>query len=70
MLHVAVILIAVRVFERRGVLTVALACVALTILSYFLSREVFSPRTGFINCAISIAAIIASTYLAPRINRQ
>jgi signal transduction histidine kinase len=63
-LYVAVILIAVRVFERQGVLIVALACVALTILSYFLSREDHSPKTGFINCAISIAAILASTYLA------
>lgn len=63
-LYVAVILIVVRVFERRGVLIVTLACVALTILSYLLSREVHSPRTGFINCVISIAAILASTYLA------
>lgn len=63
-LYVAVILIAVRVFERRGVLIVALTCVALTMLSYFLSREGLSPRTGFINCVISIAAILASTYLA------
>jgi C4-dicarboxylate-specific signal transduction histidine kinase len=65
-LYVAVILIAVRVFERRGVLIVALACVALTTLSYFLSREAFSPRSGFINCVISVAAILASTYLALR----
>jgi signal transduction histidine kinase len=63
-LYVAVILIAVRALERRGVLLVALACVALTILSYFLSREDLSPRSGFINCVISIAAILASTYLA------
>jgi signal transduction histidine kinase len=63
-LYVAVILIVVRVFERRGVLIVALACVALTIVSYFLSREDHSPKTGFINCVISIAAILASTYLA------
>lgn len=65
-LYVAVILIAVRVLERRGVLIVALACVALTIVSYFISREEHSPKTGFINCAISIAAILASTYLALR----
>jgi signal transduction histidine kinase len=63
-LYVAVILIAVRVFERRGVLVVAFGCVALTLLSYFLSREDHSPSTGFINCVISIAAILASTYLA------
>jgi signal transduction histidine kinase len=63
-LYVAVILIVVRIFEQRGVLLVAFSCVALTLLSYFLSREDFSSRTGFINCAISIAAIVASTYLA------
>jgi signal transduction histidine kinase len=65
-LYVAVILIVVRVFDRRGVLLVAAACVALTILSYFLSREDYSPKTGFINCVIGIAAIVASTYLALR----
>jgi len=65
-LYVAVILIVVRVFARRGVLVVSAACISLTILSYFLSREDHSPRTGFINCVISIAAITASTYLALR----
>ena len=65
-LYVAVILIVVRVLERRGVFLVTLACVALTILSYFLTRETFSPKSGFINCAISIAAILASAYLALR----
>jgi hypothetical protein len=63
-LYVAVILIVVRIFERRGVLIVALACVGLTILSYFLSPDDLSRSTGFINCAISIAAILVSTYLA------
>ncbi|WP_028345583.1 hypothetical protein [Bradyrhizobium murdochi] len=63
-LYVAVILIAIRVFERRGVLVVALACVALTILSYFLSREETSPASGFINLVISLSAVLASTYLA------
>ena len=63
-LYVAVILIVARIFERRGVLVVAFACVGLTILSYFLSREDLSPSTGLINCIISIAAILVSTYLA------
>ena len=65
-LYVAVILIVVRVFERPAVLFVALGCVALTIVSYFLSREDLSPKSGFINCVVSIAAILASTYLALR----
>ena len=52
-LYVAVILMVVRVFERRGVLVVALACVALTILSYFLSRE-DSPR-GLVSSIASSA---------------
>ena len=63
-LYVAVILIVARIFERRGVLVVAFSCVGLTILSYFLSREDLSPSTGLINCIISIAAILVSTYLA------
>ena len=67
-LYVAVILIAVRTLERQGVLIVAITCVALTILSYFLSREDLSPRSGFINCVISIAAIVVSTYLGGAVN--
>lgn len=63
-LYVAVILIVARIFERKGVLVVAFACVGLTILSYFLSREELSPSTGFVNCIVSIAAILVSTYLA------
>ena len=63
-LYVAVILIAVRTLERRGVLIVAFACVTLTLLSCFISREDFSPPSGFINCVISIAAILVSTYEA------
>src|SRR5258708_38729435 len=60
-LYVAVILIAVRALERRGGLLVALACAALTILSYFLSGGDPSPRTRVINCVISIAATLAYT---------
>jgi signal transduction histidine kinase len=63
-LYVAVILIVVRIFERQGVLWIALACVGLTILSYFLSRDEASRSSGFINCTISITAIVVSTYLA------
>ena len=68
-LYVAVILIAVRVFERRGVLIVALACVALTTLSYFLSREDLSPKSGLINYVISIAAIWRRPTSHSRISR-
>jgi signal transduction histidine kinase len=63
-LYVAVILIAIRIFERRGVLLVALSCAALTTLSYFLSREATSPPSGLINLVISLSAIMVSTYLA------
>ena len=34
------------------------------VFSYLLSREDLSPKSGPINCVISIAAILASTYLA------
>ncbi|KZD24826.1 hypothetical protein A4A58_21045 [Tardiphaga robiniae] len=63
-MYVAVILIVVRILERPGVLLVTLVCVTLTIVSYFISREDSTRSTGFINCVISIAAIVASTYLA------
>ena len=62
-LYVAVVLLAIRFCEKRGVLLVALGCMALTILSYLLSPDrVF--ENVLINGVISILAIGATTYLA------
>lgn len=65
-LYVAVVLIAVRIIERRGVLLVSSGCIALTALSAFLSHSDPLRSTGIINCLISIAAIGATTYLGLR----
>jgi hypothetical protein len=64
--YVAVVLISVSFCQKRGVVRVGAACMALTLLSYFLTAT-GSPRAGFINCAIGLSAIGATTYLALRI---
>ena len=62
-LYVAVVLLAIRLFDRRGVLLVALGCIVLTILSYILSAD-RAQENVFINGIISILAIAITTYLA------
>jgi len=64
--YVVVVLISVFTFERRGVLFASASCVALTILSYFLTRR-GSPEAGLVNGLISLSAIAATTYLGLRI---
>jgi C4-dicarboxylate-specific signal transduction histidine kinase len=63
--YVAIILISVRYLDRRRVAMVAAACMALTVLSFFLTRAGSMPA-GLINCAISLVAIAVTTYLALR----
>jgi len=65
-LYVAVVLLAVGSYDRRGVLLVALGCVTLTIVSDLLSAG-GSPTAGLINTGISLTAIGATTFLALRI---
>jgi C4-dicarboxylate-specific signal transduction histidine kinase len=65
-LYVAVVLMSVGFCQKRGVILVSLACIALTILSFFLT-ESGSPTTGLINGGISVAAIAATTFLALKI---
>src|SRR5712671_844245 len=62
-LYVAVVLLAIRFCERRGVLLVSLGCMALTILSYLLSPD-RAFENVLINGVISILAIGVTTYLA------
>jgi C4-dicarboxylate-specific signal transduction histidine kinase len=64
-LYVAVVLMSVG-FQKRGVFLVSLVCMALTILSHFLTKS-GSPTTGLINSGISLAAIAATTFLALKI---
>lgn len=60
--YAAVILAAARVFGRRGLVVLACVCVALTVLSFFLTPS-GSYGVGLINSAISIAATAVTTYL-------
>ncbi|MBK3745384.1 GHKL domain-containing protein [Paraburkholderia aspalathi] len=61
--YVAVVLFCVRFLQKTGVIYVALLCVALTVISYYLSLR-GSHQSGIINAVISIAAIGMSTMLA------
>lgn len=65
-LYVVVVLISVRFCERRGVIFVAAGCIALTLLSTFLTPTNLR-QTGLINTAISILAVGLTTVLALRI---
>ncbi len=65
-LYVVVVLMAGRFFERRGVLFVGFACLALTIVSYGLQHgDTYGP--AFVRCLVSLAAIAITTFLALRI---
>jgi PAS domain S-box-containing protein len=57
-LYVAVVLMAARFCQPRGVVLVAAGCIGLTVVSYFLSAETA------INTAISVAVIGLTTFLA------
>lgn len=65
-LYVVVVLISVRFCEMRGVILVAAGCVALTMLSGFLTTTDIR-QVGVINTAISILAVGLTTFLALRI---
>jgi PAS domain S-box-containing protein len=62
-LYVVVVLMAANSFQRRGVLLVASACLALTLLSYFLQHRL-AADTALVRCLMSISAIGATTFLA------
>jgi signal transduction histidine kinase len=64
--YVAVVLTSVRFCGSRGVLLVSAGCMALTILSYFLTPSGM-PESGLVNSIISLAAIGVTTYLALKI---
>jgi len=65
-LYVTVVLMSVGFCRRRGVIFVSSTCIVLTILSYLLTST-GAPRAGLINCAISLVAIAATTFLALKI---
>jgi C4-dicarboxylate-specific signal transduction histidine kinase len=61
-LYVAVVLLALRIFDRRGVLLVSSGCIALTVLTYLISPD-FGAENVLINCIISVVAIALTTHL-------
>jgi C4-dicarboxylate-specific signal transduction histidine kinase len=64
--HTAVILIAARILSPSLVVILAVACVALTVLSFALTRS-GSYDVGIVNTGISIVAIGVTTYLSLRL---
>ncbi len=65
--YTAVVLMAVRFCEKRGVILVGLGCIGLTLLSDFLTWDATPTEAGVINTAISLVAIASTTYLALKI---
>ena len=65
-LYVAVVLLSVGFCRTRGVVLVSIGCIALTVLSFLVSRN-GAHLSGWINSGISILAIAATTFLALRI---
>ena len=61
-LYVAVVLIAVGFLRARGVLIVSASCVFLTLASVIFTRS-GAYEAGVINCALSLCAIVITTYL-------
>lgn len=61
--YIIAILLAIGQFQRANIVGLAGACIALTLLSSFLTTE-GSREAGLINIAISVSAIVITTYLA------
>jgi PAS domain S-box-containing protein len=62
-LYAAVVLMASRFCQARGVLLVAAGCVSLTVLSAYLSVPAGPEATGLVNTFISFSAIGLTTFL-------
>ncbi|QZP36063.1 PAS domain-containing protein [Pseudomonas sp. DR48] len=63
-LYVAVILISVDMFSRKGVLCIALGCCGLTMLAYVSSHGLKCSDDSCGRCIISLSAIVVTAYLA------
>jgi C4-dicarboxylate-specific signal transduction histidine kinase len=68
--YTAVVLMAVRFCEKRGVILVGVGCIGLTLLSDFLTRAATPTEAGVINTTISLFAIASTTYLALKITSE
>lgn len=61
--YIVVILLAIGIFRRRGVILLSMTCIVLTLGSAALTRS-GSYEAGLINSGISVAAIAITTWLA------
>src|SRR5688572_9527217 len=62
-LYVVVVLMAANFFQLRGVLLVALGCLALTVVSFLVSHGLAADQS-LARCITSVSAIGATTILA------
>ncbi len=65
--YTAVVLMSVRFCKRRGVILVGLGCIALTLLSDYLTANTATTEAGIINTGISLSAIATTVFLGLRI---
>ncbi|EIM30972.1 PAS domain S-box protein [Microvirga lotononidis] len=63
-LYVGVVLLTAKVLQARGVVLVAVGCMALTMLSYVLAQHDASPSIALSNRLLSLAAIGVTAFLA------
>lgn len=63
-LYVVVVLLSARFLDARGVILVAVGCVVLTIMSFFLSPPGGDVSSGITNTIIGIGTIALTTYIA------
>jgi len=66
----AVVLLAVRFCQKRGVVLVGAGCIMLTLLSDVLTPDAVVTETGVINTTVSLLAIASTTYLALKISEE
>jgi signal transduction histidine kinase len=64
--YVIVVLLSSRFCRTQGMITVSAICIVLTIVSFVLTPD-GNFETGIINTSISLVAIVATTYLAVKI---
>lgn len=63
-LYVAVILIAINVFSRKGVVGVSFCCIGLTLVAFFTAHGADFYSSSFARCLVSLSAIGITTLLA------
>jgi PAS domain S-box-containing protein len=63
-LYALVILLSAAFLDRRGLITVAAACIAFTLVAFFAGHGRTFDADASIRCAVSLCAIVVTTFLA------